>query len=31
MLSEAKHLGLFSWAITKRNKSEILPFAQNDK
>jgi hypothetical protein len=31
MLSEAKHLGLLSSAITKRNKSEILRFAQNDK
>ena len=31
MLSEAKHLGLLSWTMTKRNKSEILHFAQNDK
>jgi hypothetical protein len=30
MLREAKHLGLLSWAITKRNESEILRFAQND-
>jgi hypothetical protein len=30
MLSEAKHLGLLSRAITKRNKSEILRFAQNE-
>jgi hypothetical protein len=31
MLSEAKHLALLSWVMTKRNKSEILRFAQNDK
>ncbi len=29
MLSEAKHLWLFCWAIDP-NESEILRFAQND-